>query len=113
MKDCLFCRIFRGEIPSSKVYESPKVMAFKDLHPLAPVHVLFIHQEHSHNVNELTTKPECLQDLFSAIADYTQKEKLDESGFRIVTNVGPHGGQTIFHTHFHVLGGTQLKGFGA
>ena len=112
MKDCLFCKIFKGEIPSSKVYESSNVIGFKDLHPLAPIHALFIHKEHSHNVNSMSDSPEQIAEVFQAIKKYTTEAKLEQDGFRVVTNIGPHGGQTIFHTHFHVLAGAQLRGFG-
>jgi histidine triad (HIT) family protein len=113
VKDCLFCKIFRGEIPSTKVYQDELVYAFKNLHPMAPIHILFIHRDHTHNLNSMSEDPQSLADVFRAISAFTKKEGLDQSGFRVVTNVGPHAGQTVFHTHFHVLAGTQLKGFGA
>jgi histidine triad (HIT) family protein len=113
MNDCIFCKIFRGEIPSSKVYQDDAVYAFKDLHPMAPTHVLFIHRNHTQNVNSMAQDEQTIADIFKAISNYTTKAGLDQSGFRVVTNVGPHAGQTVFHTHFHVLAGAPLKGFGA
>jgi histidine triad (HIT) family protein len=111
--DCIFCKIIEGSIPATKVFENDQVVAFRDLQPHAKIHLLFIHKTHTTNVNELAADPTQLADIFSAIAEYTQKEGLAQSGFRVVVNQGAHGGQTVFHTHFHVLGGEQLRGFGS
>jgi histidine triad (HIT) family protein len=114
MKDCLFCKIVKGDIPSALVYEDEKVIAFKDIHPLAAVHILFIHREHTRNVGELTReRPDQLNDLFAGIEKWTAQNQLESKGYRVVTNIGPDGGQTVFHTHFHVLGGEKLGAFGA
>jgi histidine triad (HIT) family protein len=114
MKDCLFCKILKSEIPSEKVYESETVYGFKDINPMAKEHYLFIAKEHTKNVNEVVNdKPEQLADIFSAIKDFTQNGNLEQKGFRVVTNINADGGQTVFHTHFHLLGGEQLKGFGS
>lgn len=112
---CLFCKIVAGEIKSAKVYEDDKVLGFTDIHPLAEVHQVFIHKMHvGKNVGEMMDMaPEHIQDIFHGINRYTKQAGLDQTGFRVVTNIGQHGGQTIFHTHFHVLGGERLKGFGA
>lgn len=113
MSDCIFCKIISGDIPSSKVYENEKVYAFKDLHPLAKEHYLFIHKEHSKNVNEMMDiNPDQVRDIYIAIADYTKSSGLDQKGFRVVTNLGEDAGQTVFHTHFHVLSGEKLGSFG-
>lgn len=113
MSDCLFCKIINNEIPSSKVYENDKVLAFKDINPLAKEHYLFISKTHSKNVNEMSDKPETITDIFLAIREFTQSNDLEKNGFRVVTNINQHGCQSVFHTHFHVLGGEQLTGFGA
>lgn len=114
MSDCLFCKILAGEIPSTKVYEDEKVYAFKDIQPLAKEHYLFIHRSHTSNVNEMSeNSPEQVSEIYQAINKFTKGTELEKNGFRVVTNLGPHGCQTVFHTHFHVLGGEQLKGFGA
>ncbi len=113
MSDCLFCKIINNEIPSSKVYENDKVLAFKDINPLAKEHYLFISKTHSKNVNEMSDNPETITDMFFAIREFTQSNELEENGFRVVTNINQHGCQSVFHTHFHVLGGEQLRGFGA
>lgn len=110
MSDCLFCKIINGDIPSEKVFENEKVYAFKDIYPLAKEHYLFISKIHTENVNE--TNSEQIEEIFAAIKEFTQSNELEKNGFRVVTNIGEHGGQTVFHTHFHVLGGEQLKGFG-
>lgn len=114
MDDCLFCKILKKEIPSTEVYVDENVYAFKDINPMAKEHYLFIHKSHTKNINELSdTNSVQLSEIFSAISKFTQSNKLSQDGFRVVTNYGPHAGQTVFHTHFHVLGGEQLKGFGA
>lgn len=113
MDNCLFCKIIKGEIPSENVYEDEKVLGFKDLYPQAKEHYLFIHKDHTANVNDLTeSSPEQLKDLFGGIQKFTSSCELAKNGFRVVTNHGKHGGQTVFHTHFHVLGGEQLGAFG-
>jgi histidine triad (HIT) family protein len=116
MKDenCIFCKIVDGKIPSTKVFENEKVFAFKDLHPSASHHYLFIHKGHTKDVNDLVmNEPEQMAEIFLAIREVSQKEGLDKTGFRVVTNMGANAGQTVFHTHFHMLGGEQLRGFGS
>ncbi len=109
--DCLFCKIVRGEIPSEKVFENEFVYAFKDIYPMAKEHYLFISKNHSKNINEMN--PNDLKNVMSAIKEFTSQSELETNGFRIVTNINKNGGQTVFHTHFHVLGGEQLSRFGA
>lgn len=112
--DCIFCKIIEGTIPSTKVYEGGKVVGFKDLHPNAAVHYLFIHKSHTRDVNHMMDQdPTQVQDLFRAITEVSRKEGLDQKGFRVVTNLGEHAGQTVFHTHFHLVGGEPLAGFGS
>lgn len=114
MKGCLFCKIIKSEIPSEKIYESDTVYGFKDINPMAKEHYLFISKDHTENVNEIVSnKPEQLAEVFGAIKEFTQKNNLEKNGFRVVSNINKDGGQTVFHTHFHVLGGEQLKGFGS
>lgn len=111
--NCLFCKIFKGEIPATKIFESENVVGFVDLYPQAKKHYLFIHKNHTGNVNEMAFDASTIVDVYKAISEFTKKEQLDQSGFRVVTNTGKHAGQTIFHTHFHVLGGEQLGHFGS
>jgi len=110
MDDCLFCKMVAGEIPCEKVFESDKVLGFKDIYPQARTHLLFIHKEHTSNVNQMNGDQ--LASIFDAIKSHTE-EGLVEAGFRVVTNFGANAGQTVFHTHFHVLGGEKLGGFGS
>lgn len=110
MKDCLFCRMARGEHPCQGLFENEKVLGFYDIAPLAKVHALFIHREHTPNITVMPFGH--LRAVFEAIQEWAAKEEALKNGHRLVTNTGPHGGQTIFHTHFHVLGGEPLGGFG-
>jgi histidine triad (HIT) family protein len=114
MNDCLFCKIVKGEIPATKVYEDEKVIGFKDLRPQAKIHHLFIHKNHSKNLNDLISQePTQASEILGAITYYASQEKLVEPGYRVVTNIGPNAGQTVFHTHFHLLGGEGLGHFGS
>jgi len=113
MSDCLFCKIITGDIPSEKVFEDENVYAFKDIYPQAKEHYLFISKTHTTNINELSFDKDSLHNIFKAIKTFTEDETaLSKDGFRVVTNHGKWGGQTVFHTHFHVLGGEQLGSFG-
>ena len=96
--DCIFCKIVSGEIPSEKVYESDKVIAFKDINPMAPVHILIIPKEHIGGVDELNESNAGIV-----------KDIMLDNGWRIVSNVGEDGGQTVRHLHFHLLGGKKLS----
>lgn len=110
--DCLFCKIIKGEIPAKKAFENENVIAFHDIHPQSKIHLLFIHKNHTRDINQMSDNEESLVHIFQAIKSYSIEHGLDQSGFRIVTNLGRHGGQTVFHTHFHVLGGEPLGPFG-
>lgn len=111
--ECLFCKILNGEVPSTKVFENEDVYAFRDLSPQAKEHLLFISKTHDKNVNEMIDRnTENLLKVFTAIREYTEASDLTSQGFRVVTNYGPNAGQTVFHTHFHVVGGEPLGYFG-
>lgn len=110
--DCLFCKIIAGAIPSKKVFENEHVYAFEDIHPQAKVHLLFLHKNHSANINEMSQSAQDISEVFKSIAEYTSSSSLSKNGFRVVTNLGPDAGQTVFHTHFHVVGGEPLGHFG-
>jgi histidine triad (HIT) family protein len=110
---CIFCKIVEGKIPSTKIFESESVLGFKDLQPLAKIHYLFIHKRHSRDMNHMMSMdPTQVSEVYAAIKEVTEKEGLAQQGFRVVNNVGAHGGQTVFHTHFHLLGGEPLGRFG-
>jgi len=108
MNDCIFCKIVAGEIPSQKVYEDDKVFAFKDISPKAPVHILVVPKEHIVSTADVDgANSHLVASCFEAISKIAKSEGL-EDGFRIISNSGENGGQTVFHLHFHVLGGKHL-----
>ena len=106
--DCIFCKIASGIIPSKKAYEDEKVLAFYDLDPQAPVHILIIPKEHITSAAEINEENSAIiAHIFEAAAKIAKELKL-ENGFRIVTNCGEDGGQTVKHLHFHLLAGRSL-----
>jgi len=107
-QDCLFCKIIAGEIPSSKVYEDEHVLAFRDINPLAPVHVLVIPKRHLASVAELDPADPLLGHLMAAVQKVAAETGLTGSGYRVVTNAGKDSGQVVFHLHLHLLGGQTL-----
>ena len=108
--DCLFCKIINGEIPSKKVYEDDSVYAFYDIAPMAPVHVLIVPKMHISSVNEVTSENSAvISHIYEVAAQLAKELGVAEDGYRIVTNCGKNAGQTVFHLHFHLLGGTALK----
>jgi histidine triad (HIT) family protein len=108
--DCLFCRIIRGEIPADVVAEGESWLAFRDIQPQAPVHVLVIPRRHVESVDSLDAEDGDLAgELMLAAAEVARIEGIDESGFRAVTNVGERAGQSVFHLHIHVLGGRRMR----
>jgi histidine triad (HIT) family protein len=108
--DCLFCKIAAGEIPAEMVHEDDLVMAFRDISPQAPTHILLIPRRHVASAAELTgTDSEMLGRLFSVAGRLAHEAGIAESGYRLVTNVGAGAGQSVFHLHFHLLGGRSLR----
>jgi len=108
--ECLFCRIVAGEIPSDRMYEDDEIIAFRDIAPQAPTHLLVIPRRHIPDAHALTDPDaDLLVKLFGVIRDVADAAGLTK-GYRVVTNVGPESGQTVFHLHFHVLGGRSLSG---
>ncbi len=109
MSDCLFCSIANGEIPSQFVYEDDKVVAFKDINPEAPYHILIIPREHISSALEINEENSAIVGHIFTVASCLAKEfGFDKDGFRIVNNCGRDGGQTVGHLHFHVLAGRNL-----
>ena len=110
MTDCIFCRIARGEIPSTKVYEDDQVLAFRDLDPQAPEHVLVIPKKHLASVMDFTEEDRDLAAhiLTVVVPKIARELGVADSGFRLVTNTGADAGQTVGHLHFHLLGGRSL-----
>lgn len=107
--DCLFCRIVAGELPADVVHETDTVVAFRDVHPQAATHVLLVPREHHPNVAAVAgSRPELLADLVNAAAHVAEAESIAEGGYRLLANTGRDAGQTVFHVHFHLLGGEWL-----
>lgn len=107
--DCLFCKIAAGEIPAQKVYEDGEILAFRDIAPMAPVHILVIPKAHIGSVDEITPENSNLvAHIFQVIPRIARAEKL-EKGYRVVSNCGEQAGQSVKHLHFHILGGRQLS----
>lgn len=108
--DCIFCSIVKGTISSEKIYEDDKVIAFNDISPQAPVHIIIIPKEHVTSIVDINNDN---MDIISHITKVTQKIAkdlgIDKTGFRLVTNCGDDGGQTVKHLHFHLLGGRSLQ----
>lgn len=110
MNDCIFCRIAKGEIPANVVYEDDRIMAFHDLSPVSPVHVLIIPKTHIDNIATLTEDDlPLVAHLLGKVGEIAKSLGVDESGFRLVTNSGVEGGQTVGHLHFHLGGGRQFN----
>jgi len=107
--ECIFCKISKGEIPSSKLYEDEKVFAVPDIHPHAPVHLLIIPHEHVPTLNDL---PESAFDLighvFKVAVELAKRHGVAEQGYKLMHNVNDWGGQRLYHLHFHLLGGKQF-----
>lgn len=107
--DCIFCKIAAGEIPSTKVYEDDKVLAFKDINPLAPIHILVIPKAHIESAAEITADNSAVvAHIFEVIAMIAKEQGIDKDGFRVVSNCGENGCQSVKHLHFHILGGKKL-----
>ena len=109
MENCIFCKIVAGDIPSTKVYEDDTVLAFRDIAPMAPTHILVIPKAHIPDAGYVTPENSAVvAHIFEVIGQIAKAEGLTE-GFRVVSNCGPHAGQTVPHLHFHILGGKQLS----
>lgn len=107
--DCVFCKIINKEIPSTVVYEDDKILAFKDINPMAPVHVLIVPKVHVQSLNELdNVSLEYIKYAFSKISEIAGILGIDKSGYRTIINTGSDAGQTVKHVHIHILGGAKL-----
>lgn len=110
MENCLFCKIAIGTIPSQIVYQDNEVVAFTDINPQAPMHILLISRQHIASIVDLTLKDgPILAKLFTTAQKLAHEKGIDETGYRLVANVGPDAGQSVFHLHFHLLGGRKLS----
>lgn len=113
MSDCLFCKIIKGDIPSTSVYRDEQTYAFRDINPAAPTHILIVPNKHIDSVNMMIPDDEPLiGHLFSAAKQIAEQEGLSEKGYRLVINTNADAGQTVFHIHLHLLGGKPLGRMG-
>jgi len=109
MNDCLFCKIASGQIPSKKVFEDERIFAFEDINPQAPTHILLVPKDHVRDVAALdASHGGSLAEMVGAANELARSEGIDSSGYRLVFNVGPDAGQTVFHLHLHLLGGRRM-----
>lgn len=109
MDDCIFCKIINKEISSNIVYEDEEILAFEDIHPLAPVHTLVIPKKHIGSLNELNEEnSKIINKIYLVISKIAEQKGIKEKGYRVVVNCGEEGGQAVQHLHFHLLGGQKL-----
>jgi len=109
MSDCLFCKIVSGEISCDKLYENDKLIAFRDIDPKAPIHILVIPKKHIRSINELEISDQNLAgEILLAAKEIASIENIESSGYRTIFNTNSDGGQTVYHIHMHVMGGRQL-----
>ena len=110
MADCIFCRIIKGDIPSTNVFRDEQVTAFRDLNPAAPTHILLVPNKHIDSTNMLSSDDEKLiGHLFTTAKQLAAQEGIAEGGYRLIINTNAHAGQTVFHIHLHLLGGAPMK----
>lgn len=108
-EDCLFCKIVSGDIPSTKVYEDDRVLAFRDIDPQAPTHVVIVPKKHYDSILDVPAGDDIVSVIFTAANQIAKEQGIAEEGFRIVNNCGEKGGQSVLHLHFHLLGGRDLQ----
>jgi histidine triad (HIT) family protein len=109
-QNCIFCRIIAGQSPSEMVYEDDQVVAFLDLNPAAPIHVLIVPRDHIPSINHITSDQEALiGHLFTTAKQLADSNGIAKSGYRLIMNSGPDALQTVFHIHLHLLGGGQMR----
>lgn len=109
MEDCIFCKIIKGEIPSTKVYEDDEILAFDDIEPVAPIHILVIPKKHITSLAHLQKEDEDLVGrIYGVINKIAEEKGFKEKGYRVIVNCGEDGGQEVMHLHFHILAGKKL-----
>lgn len=107
--DCLFCKIIAGEIPSTKVYEDDMMLAFRDIEPQAPEHIVIVPKSHIESANNITEENvKYISHIWSKIPEIAKSLNIAEDGYRVVNNCGKNGGQTVNHLHFHLMGGREF-----
>lgn len=109
MEDCLFCKIVKGEIPCNKVYEDEEILAFHDINPAAPIHILVIPKKHITSLAFMKKEDEVtVGKIYGVINQIAEEQGFKQDGYRVIVNCGKNGGQEIMHLHFHILAGKQL-----
>ena len=109
MEDCIFCKIIKGEIPSIKVYEDEEILAFNDVNPAAPIHILVVPKKHIESLAHLEKEDEALVGrIYGVINKIAEEQGVKNDGFRVIVNCGKNGGQEVMHLHFHILAGKKL-----
>jgi histidine triad (HIT) family protein len=110
MKDCIFCKIVSGSAPAQVLFRDAQVTAFRDIHPVAPTHVLIVPNQHISSVNEVTPSDEpLLGHLFTVARQVAEQENLTAEGYRLIVNTGRNAGQVVFHLHLHLIGGQRMR----
>ena len=109
MEDCLFCKIIKGEIPSTKVYEDEEILAFNDINPAAPIHILVIPKKHIASLAHMEKEDEAIVGkIYGVINKIAEEKGFKESGYRVIVNCGKDAGQEVMHLHFHILAGAKF-----
>ncbi|MCC7130463.1 MAG: histidine triad nucleotide-binding protein [Anaerolineae bacterium UTCFX2] len=110
MERCVFCRIITGELPSKQLYHDEHLTAFRDIHPVAPTHILIVPNRHIASLNEAAPEDErLLGSMFTLARQLARQEGIADEGYRLIVNTGGHGGQTIYHLHMHLIGGQRMR----
>jgi histidine triad (HIT) family protein len=108
--NCIFCQIVEGDIPSTTVHQDKQVIAFLDIHPAAPVHILIVPRQHIPSINDLTSEDETLiGHMFTVAQKLANENGITDSGYRLIINSGPDARQAVFHLHLHLLGGREMR----
>jgi histidine triad (HIT) family protein len=110
MSDCIFCKIIAGEAPADKLYTDEHVTAFRDINPVAPVHILIVPNKHLASTNEITPVDEpVIGRMFTVARQLAEELDIDQSGYRLIINTGPDGRQVVYHLHLHLIGGHRMR----
>jgi histidine triad (HIT) family protein len=110
MDECIFCKIVRGEMPSTIVYKDEQVTAFRDINPVSPTHILVVPNKHIESTNDATESDEqLLGHMLTVVKPIADKEGITDTGYRLIINTGPDANQVVFHLHLHILGGQRMK----
>lgn len=110
MTTCIFCRIIAGQAPATILYQDDLATAFRDIHPVAPIHILVVPNKHLASVNDLTVEDEPLMGhLITVARQVARQQGIDQSGYRLIINTGPDSGQLVYHLHLHLIGGQRMR----